>query len=226
MGKLKLAWLKLLSGLKVIYGYYQITFAWFAVIFANPLYKKIATHIIIIVTLFVMTVLMTNFLVNRLAHHPSGTVEVAKPAPIVKDEPKVAVVIKQPVKVFKNSQKIKSKIEIPKDVLNNESEKVLAASAIDPSDHQQTIVTMLNVDTGESKTYVKTEPLPWLAWDNRGSVGMYGGIKNGSAIVRLQARQDFLDVKSMRIGVTANVDQPISGTGTDYFIGIGANYNW
>jgi len=217
---------KLLSGLKVTYGYYKITLAWLAVVFANPLYKKIATQIIIVTMLFVMTVLMANFLVSRFMHHPSGNVEVAQPAQIVQDEPKVAVVIKQPVKVFKHSQAIKSDLQLPKTALDNVNEHVLAASAIEPSDHPKTIITTLNAETGDSQTYVKTEPLPWVTWDNRGSVGMYGGIKNGSAIMRLQARQDFLDVKAMRVGVTANVDQPISGTGTDYFIGIGANYNW
>jgi hypothetical protein len=73
---------------------------------------------------------------------------------------------------------------------------------------------------------VRTDPLPWFAMSSRGGVGMYAGIKNGEPAVRLQARQELFSVKALRFEGIATIDQPISGPGTDYFVGLGAEYRW
>lgn len=151
---------------------------------------------------------------------------IATPAPAVKNQPKVAVTIKKPVKVYQHSGEIKSHIKLPAAVIENPNELVLQSSIVPGNDdHPHSVTTTINAETGETQTYVKTEPLPWVAWDKRGSAGIYVGFKNANPAVRLQVKQDFADVKAIRLGVNASIDQVSTGQ-TDLFVGVGASYNW
>lgn len=173
------------------------------------------------------------FVVCWIAHdrHTSpevGKTVIATPAPEVKAVPKVGVTIKAPVKVYQGGAILKKKIELPPEVAQDDNQQVIASGKIDAADdHPHTVTTVINTETGESQTYVRTDPLPWLAWDDRGSIGMYAGIKSGAPAVRLQARQGLFSVKAVHFGGIASIDQPMQGLSMpDYFIGIGAEYRW
>ena len=108
---------------------------------------------------------------------------------------------------------------------------VIAASKTDAFDyHPHQITTTVDKDTGEVVTYDTKLALPWIAWDTHGDVGMYGGMKNGQATVRLEAEQGLFSVKAIHVGIKATLDQEISpddgSNGVDYFLGIGAAYKW
>lgn len=174
------------------------------------------------------------FVIGWMAHdrHTSpevGTTVIATPAPEVKNVPKVGVTIKPPVKVYKGGASLKKEIGLPAEVVQSDTQQIIASSKIDAADdHPHTVTTVIDTETGESQTYVRTDPLPWLAWDDRGGIGMYAGIKNGASTIRLQARQGIFSVKAMHIGLVASIDQPVVSTPTlpEYFIGIGVEYRW
>jgi hypothetical protein len=158
----------------------------------------------------------------------AGTVVKATPAPEVKHIPLVPVETKKPVKVFAGGTAVKNKLQLPREVIEAPEEEVIASTKIDNRDrHPHTVTTTLNTETGETETYVRTDPLPWLATSTRGHVGMYAGLKNGEQTIRLQAEQELFSVKSVHFGAIATIDQPMGGpSGTDYFVGFGAKYEW
>jgi hypothetical protein len=142
----------------------------------------------------------------------------------IKDIPIIEITPKKPIKVYKTTSNIKNILKLPKNVIDDSSENILSSVETPKDDHSYTITTTLNSETGKSETYIKKEPLPILSMDYRGSIGMYAGYKNNVQTVRLQVQQDLFDVKNVRFGATASIDQ--SKLGQDYFIGVGASYHW
>ncbi len=142
----------------------------------------------------------------------------------------VPVPVKAPVKVYKGGAELKKKLKLPVAVAENPAKEIIASSKIAADSHPQTVSTVINTETGESETFVRRDPLPWLAWDTSGEVGIYAGIKNGHQAVRLQARQGIVQVKAVNIGIVGSIDQAVSAAsmvhGTDYFIGVGAWVKW
>lgn len=162
-----------------------------------------------------------------LRTEPSSTVAVpAAVAPEIKREKPVDIPIKtRTVKAYSAASKIK--LGLPSEVLSDDNLRVIQSSRISADEHPQTVTTVLDTETGKSKTYVKQEPLPWLAIDSHGEVGMYYGVKAGASTVRAEIRQNLIQVKSVRIQAIASIDQPINGpVRADGFIGFGAVYRW
>jgi|GEM_PF-4644369 len=190
----------------------------------NMAIVKLICETAIILLVFVLTL---NWIDGKLHRQVAQTNSVvAIPSTIVKDEPMAQVEVKKPVKVFKNSRKIKQKVKLPEAVVNNNNEQVLAAISIPKDDlFAKTVTTILNTETGITTSYIKDEPLPFLSLNIHGDIGLYGGIKNGTTTVRLQANQGIVDIKDIHIKATGSIDQSTNGK-TDYFVGVGASYNW
>lgn len=182
---------------------------------------------IILLGLVVFALWVRNFQLDHERNQVGQTV-IATPAHEVKSVPKIDVEVKRPVKVYKGGAGLKGGLKLPDPVVQDDAQQVLASSKIDATDdHPHTVTTVLNTETGQSETYVRTDPLPWVAWSSRGGAGVYAGIKNGEPAVRLEARQELFTVKAVHFGAIASVDQPISGpVGLDYFVGVGAEYRW
>jgi hypothetical protein len=194
--------------------------------FVNNLNMAIVKLICETAIILLVCVLTLHWIDGKLHKQSAQTnAVVATASPIVKDEPVAQVEIKTPVKVFKNSHKIKQKAKLPESVIQNENAHVLTAISIDKDKFDKTVTTVLDTDTGITTSYVKNEPLPWLSLNLHGDVGLYGGIKNGTTAVRLQANQGIIDIKDIHIKATGSIDQNLNGK-TDYFVGIGAAYNW
>lgn len=161
---------------------------------------------------------------------PVGVTVKATPAKEVANVPKVDVQVQKPLKVYAGGQGLKSGLKLPAPVVQNHAEQVIASSKVEAADdHPHTVTTVINTDTGQSETYVRTDPLPWIAWSSRGGIGMYAGIKNGTPAVRLQAEQELFTVKAIHFGAVASVDQPIGASpqyDQEWFVGIGAKYEW
>ena len=150
----------------------------------------------------------------------AGEVKEAKAAPEVAAVPREAIKPPQ-VKVYAGGKAVKQKLSLPQAVIDAESQRVLASSKIAASEHPSTVTTVIDASTGESQTFVRTDPLPWVAYSSKGAVGLYYGIKRGGQAARLQIRQDFLQVKALRAGVLASVDSDGQA-----FAGVGVEYRW
>ena len=194
--------------------------------FVNNLNMAIVKLICETAIILLVCVLTLHWIDGKLHKQVAKTNSVvAIQAPIVKDEPLAQVKIKTPVKVFKNNQKIKEKVKLPEAVIENKNAHVLTAITIDKDEFNKTITTVLDTDTGITTSYVKNEPLSWLSLNLHGDVGLYGGIKNGTTAVRLQANQGIIDIKEIHVKAIGSIDQLTNGQ-TDYFVGVGASYNW
>ena len=150
----------------------------------------------------------------------------AKVAKQVADVPKVSTPIKGgAIKTYPAS--VKNGLKLPPAIKDDPAQQVVAATHVNADDHPATVTTTVNTETGETETIVRREPLPWMAWSDRGGVGVYAGIKNGAPAVRLQAHQELFTVKAVHFGAVASIDQQMSGPiSADYFVGVGAEYRW
>lgn len=182
--------------------------------------EVIGISIAILIIFYAVHHLLTKDHANAAA-----PVVVATPAKVVAYEPKQEVIIKKPIKVYKHGQAIKSRIELPDSVIQDPTIEVLSAVEVKQDDHPHTVTTVINTETGDTQTYTRTEPLPWLSFKNSGEAGVYLGMKNGTPAVRLDMREDFLSVKSVNLGLRGSVDQSSNGQ-TDIFVGVGGAYRW
>lgn len=160
---------------------------------------------------------------------PKAPVHLSVPAKAAPEVKKVATVEKpikaKTVKVYPAA--VKNNLKLPELAQENPALDVIASHQVKADDHPQTITTLINTDTGESETYVKRDPLPWLAWEQRGEAGISLGLKNGEPAVRLEARQNMIQVKAVHFGATGSVDQKLNGASdTDWYLGVGAWYRW
>lgn len=153
----------------------------------------------------------------------AGQVVLATAAREVTMAPKVEVPL-QKITVYKSPPVLKKKLSLPQEVVDDDKASVLASSKIAAGEHGKTVTTVINTETGKSETYVRTDPLPWFAFESRGEVGLYYGIKNGQQAARVQARQDFIQVKALHFGVIGSVD--LAAGRPDYFAGVGVAYRW
>lgn len=150
----------------------------------------------------------------------------AKPAPEVKHEPKVSKPLKtKTVKAYR--QEVKKELKLPEVVQDDPALDVIASHQVKPDDHPQTVTTLLNTETGESETYVKRDPLPWFARDDRGEVGIALVLHNGEPVVRADGRQGLFQVKAVHVGAIGSVARDLNGGGdTEWEIGLRAWYGW
>lgn len=120
---------------------------------------------------------------------------------------------------------MKGALKLPPAIKDDPLQQVIAATHVAADEHPQTVTTTINTDTGETETIIRKEPLPWVAWSDRGGVAMYAGLKSGSPTVRLQVHQELFSIKAVHFGAVASLDQSQNGN-QDSFIGIGAEYRW
>lgn len=157
-----------------------------------------------------------------------GTVEAvpATPAPQLALSPLAVIEVTAPIKA--RAPTAKKALKLPDAVQADQSQHVLDAARIAPSDRAQTVTAVLDATTGETRTYVVAEPLPWLDFRQRGDAGAYLGVKHGEPTLRLQARHEFAQVKAMHLGALASADLPINGSrqDPDVFVGVGAWVSW
>lgn len=115
----------------------------------------------------------------------------------------------------------KARLKLPAATQADAAVHVVTASRVPADERPHTVITLLDERTGEAETISRTDPLPWLAPDTRGEFGVSYGIRNGVTVGRLSLRQDVLQIKSVHLGATANLD-----TDGQWFAGVGAWYRW
>lgn len=150
---------------------------------------------------------------------PVGIQMPARPAPEVAHETRVPAVVQQPLQVYKPA--VKKKLRLPQRVQQNENQHVLAATKTANDERQHTVTTVVDTQTGTSETFDRVEPLPWIAVNTKTQVGIIYGIKQGKPVGRLQAEQEFLQVKALHFGGIASLDSDAT-----YFVGVGVWARW
>lgn len=163
---------------------------------------------------------------DHYSDRPVGSASVvATIAPAVRSEPVVPVTIKAPVKAYEG--KTKARLKLPAAVQADEHEQVIAASQVKSDLRPQTVSTTIDTETGEVKSYVKTDPYPWFAVETRGEVKLAYGYKYTPSlhqtlpVGRLQVNYDVVRVKMFTFGVTASAD-----TDSTAFVGVAASYKF
>ena len=163
------------------------------------------------------------YLYNKVPDY-AGKVEIAKVAPEVAKLPMIDAPVKS-VKIYAGGAVIKKKLSLPAQVVDNSKQQVIASSKVDASSNPHTVTTVINTDTGASETFTRTDPKPWLAYESRGAIGVYAGMKNSEQAIRIQAKYDVIQVKAFHAGIIGSIDRTNSGK-TDSFIGAGAEFRF
>lgn len=163
---------------------------------------------------------------DHFADRPVGTQSVvATVAPAASHEPTTLTTIKAPVKAYGGTTK--ARLKLPAAVQADSKEQVIAASQVKSDLRPQTVSTVVNTETGEVTSYVKTDPYPWLAIETRGEVKLAYGYKYTPSlhqtlpVGRLQVSYDVLRVKALTLGVTASAD-----TDSTAFVGVAVSYKF
>jgi hypothetical protein len=152
---------------------------------------------------------------------PPGVHVEARPSKFVEDVDKTPVVIERIV-VYK--PEAKEELKLPETVKADDKKHVVAATTTPNDERQHTVTTIVDSATGKFTTYDRVEPLPWIGVTTKSEVGAYLGLKDGQPAVRVEGRQEVLQIKSVRIGAIASAD--VTQSGVDSFVGIGAWARW
>lgn len=163
---------------------------------------------------------------DHFADRPVGSEStIAKVAPAVARQPTSTAVIKAPVKTYVG--KTKANLKLPAAVQADDRQQVIAASQVKNELRPQTVSTVVNTETGEVQTFVKTDPYPWFAVETRGELKLAYGYKynhvmhDSAPVARLQVGYDVVRIKAFTVGVTATVDSDSTA-----FAGVGLTYRW
>ena len=150
---------------------------------------------------------------------PPGVHVESTPAPEVANVPTERVEIAPPIQVYKPAAK--KKLHLPEPVQQDAAQHVIASSKTANDERQHTVTTVIDSATGNTTTYDRVEPLPWIAVSTKSQVGLFYGYRGGEQVVRLQGQQEILQIKAMRVGAVATVDSD-----GETFIGAGLWARW
>ena len=153
---------------------------------------------------------------------PPGIHVPATPAPELKREETVPVQVAAPVQAYKPP--VKKKLKLPPAVQADAAQHVVASTRTPNDERQHTVTTVLDSSTGEFTSYDRAEPLPWVAVNTTTHLAAYYGLKNSEQTLRLQAQQELLRIKALRIEAAASAD--ITRGDVDTFIGVGARLSF
>lgn len=142
----------------------------------------------------------------------------AVPAPVLKTVEKITIA---PPAVQVYAPKAKKKLKLPAAMQADPAQHVIAASQVRADERPHTVITLLDERTGEATTYDRADPLPWMAPETRGELGISYGLRDGAPMGRLSLRQNVLQIKAVRLGAQANIDQD-----GQWFVGLGVFYRW
>lgn len=187
--------------------------------------RKAITWIAGVLLFMGVSAVVVHYLVD--AYH-APTVNVATPAtpdPEVKKTPTKRVAVQAPVKVYADTAKFN--LKLPATVAKNADEHVLSATQVRATERPQTVTTVIDEKTGDTQTFVKTDPYPWIALEHRGEVRMSYGYRYSAQthqltnVGRLAVTYDAIRVKALTGGVTAQID-----TDGQAFVGVGIAYRF
>lgn len=152
---------------------------------------------------------------------PVGAHVEAAPAPQVQKVPMVAV----PVEAVQAYDPVaKKKLKLPARIQQAANQHVVAATRTPADERPHTVTTVLDTSTGVFTTFDRAEPLPWISALPKTEVGAFVGYRFGEPALRLEARHELLQMKSLHVGAIASADATASDV--DGFVGVGVWARW
>lgn len=85
--------------------------------------------------------------------------------------------------------------------------------------------TALLDETGRASIVLQTDPLPWLARESAHEVTLIYGSMDHETVKRLGYRWEFLRVKRLHLGLTAETNLGAAGESRT-LVGVGLAYRW
>ena len=149
---------------------------------------------------------------------------IAKPAPVIA---KVKKRVIKPKQVVVYAEEAKAKLKLPATVIANPDQHVTGATTVQPSERRITVTSVLDTTTGETTTYSKPEPYPWVSVESRGEARLDYGYKLSRGelvpkpVGRLSVTQSVVQIKALHLGVNVAID-----TDGSMFAGVGLSYRW
>lgn len=121
------------------------------------------------------------------------------------------------VQAFKDPAK--RKLDLPEHVQKDEQASVIAAAPIPPSDYPRTATAVLHRDTGIGEIYLHDDPMPWVSFSRRWTVGAFYGVRDDvtQPVMRFTGLYKLAQIKALHIGIQGQID-----TDGRRFGGIGA----
>lgn len=143
----------------------------------------------------------------------------AQALPPAKEVRTVEKVIIKPEIIYVYPPKVKDGLDLPPDVKKDDAKKVTATAKLDAEERPYTLVGVLDTQTGHSEIYARPDPLPLVGTKRTRELGAYYGLADGETAIRIEARQDLLQLKALHVGAIGNVD--VKPSGLDTFVGVG-----
>jgi hypothetical protein len=161
------------------------------------------------------------FIWDRLTPPPSpvGAYAVAVPNKVLASVPKEVI---QPKSLKVYSKPAKKKLNLPDEIQQDDNMYVLSSSTLKHDYHPQTVTTIVDKETGETRVLPRREAYPWFAFEQTGSTELTCGFKTISGkTCRGEISEYVVQVKALHLGGKVTLDSDGSG-----YVGIGLKGNW
>lgn len=154
-----------------------------------------------------------------VAVKPSPPSVAAKPARELAGETPQRLECK-PVVVYRD--RIKKELGLPDVVRHDPAKHIADARRIPADDHPRTASAVYDEGSGKVEIFVRRDPLPWLAFDHRYSLGIYYGARDDlGGVWRVAGDVELIQIKLLRGVVHAQVDDD-----GRRFAGVGVKASW
>lgn len=103
---------------------------------------------------------------------------------------------------------VEKKLGLPDIVKRDPDKHVVASSRVAPSDYPRTMTAVYDDRSGGVDMFLRQDPLPWLAFNRRGALGVAYGVKNNADgfVTRIYGRMDLIQIKRLNAGLLGDVD--------------------
>lgn len=146
------------------------------------------------------------------AHQVGGMPKIDHPAPPT-------------VKVLPKKQAGK-KLQLPSDIQDDDNQQIIDTAEIPSAPDGATTTTVMDMQTGQSKTLVKINPRPLFKFLRSGAAGVrYGITTNGQQQIDLFVRQDVLRVGNVYLAATAEARTSATSQAEAY-VAVEVSYRW
>lgn len=127
----------------------------------------------------------------------------------------------KPVVVYR--EKVKDKLGLPESIKKDATKHVVNSTKVEASERPTTVTAVYDDQTGFVDLFKRLDPLPWLAVNRRGALGVAYGFKDDAngAVARVYGRMDLMQVKRFHLGLLGDID-----SGGDWYGGGFIELRW
>ena len=104
--------------------------------------------------------------------------------------------------------KAKKDVGLPIAIQKDDDTSLLAVAVVPRSDNPLWASAVLHRSTGVGEIYFTPQPLPWLAFNRRGALGVAYGARSEATgfVTRVYGRLDLVQVKRLHAGLLGDID--------------------